>query len=82
MLSSMGVTSDPIPSAPFDDLDIDRDDDEEEWERRLMQLAGQRVQAARNRLEHLGVVDADGKLVFTELPSDMRPDSDTTLETG
>jgi hypothetical protein len=76
------VTSDPIPSAPFDDLDIDRDEDDEEWERRLMQLAGQRVQAARDRLEHLGVVDAEGELVFAELPSDMRPDSDTTLETG
>jgi hypothetical protein len=68
---------DPIPSAPVDDLDLDRDEDEEEWERRVMDLA-----AARVRLELLGIIDAEGKLVSTELPPDMMPDSDATLETG
>jgi len=72
----------PIPSAPFDDLDLDRDEDEEEWERRLMALASVRLSAARTRLERMGVIDAQGNLVSTELPVDMLPDSDTTLETG
>lgn len=72
----------PIPSAPFDDLDLDRDDGEEEWERRVMALAAARVAAARSRLERLGIIDAEGSLVSRELPADMLPDSDTTLETG
>ena len=72
----------PIPSAPFDDLDLDREEDEEEWERRVMELASARVEAARIRLERLGIINAEGKLVSTELPPDMMPDSDTTLETG
>jgi hypothetical protein len=72
----------PIPSAPVGDLDLDRDEDEEEWGRRLMQLATVRIQAARARLERLGIIDATGKLVSNELPPDMRPESSTTLETG
>jgi gamma-glutamyl:cysteine ligase YbdK (ATP-grasp superfamily) len=72
----------PIPSAPFGDLDLDRDDDEEEWERRVMQLAAERIQAARTRLESMGIIDADGKPVSGELPLDMTPGSDATLETG
>jgi hypothetical protein len=40
----------PIHSAPFDDLDLDREADDEEWERRVMALAAFRVQAARERL--------------------------------
>ena len=38
--------------------------------------------SARARFERLGIVDAEGKLVSNELPPDMLPDSDTTLETG
>ena len=72
----------PIPSAPFDDLDLDQDEGREEWERRLMDLASVRIAAARVRLERLGIIDAEGKLVSTELPPDMLPDSDATLETG
>ncbi len=72
----------PIPSAPFDDLDLDSAEDEEEWERRVMALAAARITAERARLEGLGVVDAKGELVSRELPPDMLPESDTTLETG
>jgi hypothetical protein len=72
----------PIPTATFDDLDLDRDGDRNEWERRLMDLAAQRIAAARLRLERLGIVDANGKLCSSDLPPDMLPDSDTTLETG
>jgi hypothetical protein len=71
-----------IPSAPFDDLDLDRDEDEQEWERRVMKLASARIASARVRLQRLGIVDAEGKLVSSDLPADMLPDSDTTLETG
>ncbi len=72
----------PIPSAPFDDLDLDRPEDEEEWDRRVMALAAARIAAERVRLERLGIIDANGDLVSRELPPDMLPDSDTTLETG
>ena len=72
----------PMPSAPLGDLDLDLDRDDEEWERRVMELASVRSQAARARLEGLGIIDANGKLVSRELTPDMLPDSDTTLETG
>jgi hypothetical protein len=72
----------PIPSAPLDDLDLDRPEDEEEWERRVMALAAARIAAERARLERLGIIDANGNLVSTALPPDMLPESDTTLETG
>jgi len=72
----------PIPSAPFDDLDLDLPDDEEEWERRVMVLASTRILAERVRLEGLGVIDADGNLVSRDLPADMLPESKLTLETG
>jgi hypothetical protein len=64
------------------DLDFDREADEAEWERRVMDLAGERILAARSRLERLGIVDAAGALVSTTLPPDMTPESDGTLETG
>ena len=72
----------PIPSAPFDDLDLDRSDDEEEWERRMLALAAMRIEAERTRLHQLGIIDANGELVSRELPADMRADSDVTVETG
>lgn len=71
-----------IPSAPVVDLDIERDDEEEEWERRVMDLAAARIAAARDRLEALGIVDGCGVLVSRSLPPDMTSDSNTTLETG
>lgn len=71
-----------IPRAPVGDLDLDRDEDEVEWERRVKALADQRLRSARDRLEKMGVVDKDGELVSHELPPDMQPDSDSTLETG
>jgi hypothetical protein len=72
----------PIPEARFDDLDLDLEEDRVEWRRRLAELAAVRLSSARARFERLGIVDADGKLVSSDLPPDMLPDSDTTLETG
>ena len=72
----------PIPSAPFDDLDLDRDEDEAEWERRVMVLATERIAAERVRLERLGIIDGSGNVVSKDLPADMLPESDTTVETG
>jgi hypothetical protein len=46
------------------------------------QLASARVEAARARVERLGIVDASGNLVSHDLPPDLTPESDTTLETG
>ncbi len=72
----------PIPSAPFDDLDLDREQDDDEWERRVMGLAAARIAAARERFEQMGIIDSGGKLVSSELPADMLPDAESTLETG
>jgi hypothetical protein len=52
-----------IPSAPFDDLDLDNPEDEAEWHRRVMALAAERIAAERVRLERLGIIDAQGELV-------------------
>lgn len=71
-----------IPSAPFDDLNLDRPEDEEEWERRVLALAAARISAERERLERLGIIDSNGNLVSRELPPDMLPGSETTVETG
>jgi hypothetical protein len=65
----------PIPSAPFDDLDLDSPEGENEWERRVMELAAERIAAERVRLERLGIIDANGKLVSEEIPPDMLPES-------
>jgi hypothetical protein len=80
----MRVTAEasPIPSAPFDDLDLDVPEGEAEWERRVMALASTRILAERARLEGLGIIDAEGNLVSRELPADMLPESNLTLETG
>jgi len=71
-----------IPSAPFDDLDLDSEEGLTEWHRRLMAMASARIAAARARFERLGIIDAQGGLVSHQLPPDMLPDADTTLETG
>ncbi len=71
-----------IPSAPFDDLDLDRPEDEEEWESRVLALAEARITAERERLQQLGIIDEQGNLVSRELPADMLPGSETTVETG
>lgn len=82
LIAIVAAHTNPIPSAPVDDLDLDCHEDEIEWERRVMELASTRIAAARARLERLGIIDAEGNLVSTELPPDMKPDSDTTLDTG
>lgn len=47
-----------------------------------MALATARIAAERKRLERLGVIDAASNLLSTDLPPDMLPESETTLETG
>ena len=37
-----------------------------------LQAAGERVKAAAEELERLGIADANGKRVHTDLPTDMR----------
>ena len=71
-----------IPTAPVTDLDLSAANDRGEWERRVMGLAERRLQQARERLTALGIVDENGDLRSDELPSDMLPESKTTLETG
>jgi hypothetical protein len=57
----------PIPSATFADLDLDRPEDEAEWDRRVMALATARITAERVRLERLGIIDATGDLISVRL---------------
>jgi len=44
--------------------------------------AAGRVREAVERLVQMGVIDEAGKVLATELPRDMRPDSLTTVVTG
>lgn len=81
-MAAHSTDASPIPGARFDDLDLDLDEDRVEWQRRLGELATVRLTAARTRLERLGILDREGNLVSGELPPDMLPDSETTLETG
>ncbi len=73
MLAHATDPASPIPSAPFDDLDLDRPEDEEEWDRRVMALAAARIAAERVRLELLGIIDAKGELVLTRVPAGRAP---------
>jgi len=41
-----------------------------------LQAAGERVKAAAEELERLGIADKSGKRVRTDLPSDMREGAD------
>ena len=41
-----------------------------------MQAAGERVKAAAEELERLGIADAIGKRAHTDLPTDMRDGAD------
>jgi hypothetical protein len=47
-----------------------------------MALAATRIAAERVRLERLGIIGENGELISRDLPPDMLPESDTTLETG
>ena len=61
----------PIPCAPFDDLDLERPEDESEWDHRVMALAAARIATERIRLERLGIIGADGELISRFVPPDM-----------
>ena len=47
-----------------------------------MALAAARIAEERVRLERLGIIGANGDLVSRQLPPDMLPESETTVETG
>jgi hypothetical protein len=51
-------------------------------ESRVLALAEARITAERERLQQLGIIDEHGNLVSRELPADMLPGSETTVETG
>ncbi|MGE0323510.1 MAG: hypothetical protein AB7K71_00225 [Polyangiaceae bacterium] len=73
----------PLPSsARVDDLDLSRQSDEAEWDRRVGELGKARLDAARARLERMGILGSDGELSSDDLPADMTPDAQTTVETG
>jgi hypothetical protein len=71
-----------IPEARVDDLDLDNEADAATWDARMDSLAERRIRQARARLEQMGVIDGDGRLVSRELPPDMSPTSLTSVETG
>lgn len=71
-----------IPEARVDDLDLDDPKDRAKWEARLAELAAQRLRTARQRLEQMGVITPDGTLVSEDVPADMSPGSDASVDTG
>jgi hypothetical protein len=71
-----------IPRAPVDSLDLDSDADEAQWERDVMAQAARRIASSRARLERLGIISEFGEIVDRQLPPDMQPGSNTSLETG
>ncbi len=71
-----------IPIIRSDDLDLESPEGRAEWDRRVMALAARRIAEERARMEQLGIIDEHGELISRELPPDMLPESDTTLETG
>jgi hypothetical protein len=78
----MGNSHFEIPEARVDDLDLDDPSDRAKWEQRLAQLAEGRLQTARRRLEQMGVITPDGDLVSDEVPADMTPGSEASVDTG
>ena len=72
----------PIPEARVDDLDFDDDADIAIWDARMDAMAERRIVQARARLEQMGVIDRNGRLIPRELPPDMLPTSKTSAETG
>lgn len=82
MLMSRATDELVMPEARLDDLDLDDPTDEAIWEARLAVLAARRIGFARARLERMGIVDREGKLVSRELPLDMLPDSESSVNTG
>jgi hypothetical protein len=71
-----------IPEARVDDLDLDDEADAATWDARMDAMAERRIQQARARLEQMGVIDRNGRLVSRELPPDMRPTSTTSVDSG
>ena len=63
-------------------LDLDDDIDVATWDARMDAMAERRILQARARLEQMGVIDRDGRLISREIPPDMLPTSGTSIETG
>ena len=76
------ATDEEIPQARLDDLDLDKEADAAEWKKRLATLAERRILQARARLQQMGIIDGEGNLVSEDLPPDMRPDSESSVDTG
>ena len=73
----------PFPAtARVDDLDLERESDEAKWDRRVRELGKARLDGARARLERMGIVTPGGDLRSEDLPANMTPDAQTTVETG
>lgn len=70
-----------IPEARFDDLDLDDPAGWAVWEQRLAAMAARRILQARARLEKMGIIDRDGNGVSAEVPADMRPGSESGVDT-
>ena len=71
-----------IPEARVDDLDLDNEADVATWDACMDAMNDRRIRQARARLEQMGIMDRDGRLVSREVPPDMRPTSVTSIETG
>lgn len=63
--------------------DIDPLDAEQwaRWRAASLQTAAERIAAEEQRLRKMGIIDEDGNLATSDLPSDMLPGSKTDVET-
>jgi hypothetical protein len=83
MSSAPHSTKAPETPEPSSDSHASTDDmTEDELIAHALSGAAERVRDAVERLVRLGVTDKTGKVLATELPRDMRPDSTTTVVTG
>lgn len=71
-----------IVEARLDDLDLDDEADRATWEDRLRALSASRLRQARARLERMGIIDSQGRIISDERPADMLASSETSVDTG
>ena len=70
-----------VPHAHIDDLDLSNPADFETWRLRMMEVARFRLNVQRARLIQARVITPQGEACSNELPTDMRPESQTSTDT-
>jgi len=81
LATEVNVAPKELYTGPVTLADIDPTDEAQvaAWEARMVEQGLARVLAKTARLEQLGVIDEQGRLLTDELPADMRPESRTDV---